>query len=36
LPPLAGYIGNLMYCSLLLIVGLFIFKKADDKFIYYV
>lgn len=36
LPELGGYLTNLMYCCCWLLLGLFIFEKADDKFIYHV
>jgi ABC-2 type transport system permease protein len=34
-PPIGGYLVMLAHCTLLLLVGLFFFKKADNKFIYY-
>ncbi len=36
LPELGAYLTNLLYCCCLLLAGLFIFEKADDKFIYHV
>jgi ABC-2 type transport system permease protein len=36
LPPALGYLTSVIYCFMLLLIGLFIFKKADNKFIYYV
>ena len=36
LPSFEDYMLNLFGCCIVLVIGLFIFKKSDDKFIYFI